>query len=88
MHYLILSSPQVCEMRARVITIIFQMKKLRYGKTGTGLKTQVKNGAARVQPHVSLAPEPQCPNSSGYEGLRGRERGTGISFSPHDSLLR
>ena len=81
MYYLVLSSPQVCEMRARVTAIILQMKKLRHGKIVTGPKTQVENGAARVQTQVGLAPEPQCPNSRGYEELRGRERGAGISFS-------
>lgn len=49
MNYLILTSQNVCEMGARVITIILQMKKPRHRKIVTGPKAQPKNGEVRVQ---------------------------------------
>lgn len=64
------------------------MKKLRHVKIVTRLETQLDNDGATIQIQVGLAPEPQCPNSSGYERLRGREKGAGISFPPHGSLVR
>lgn len=64
MNYLVLSSKQVCEMGARVITTILQMMKLRHGKIVTGLKTELENGGARIQSQVSLASEPQYPNGN------------------------
>lgn len=51
-------------MGAQVITTILQMKKLKYAKIVTGLKTQLENGGARIQCQVSLASAPQYPNGN------------------------
>lgn len=67
-------------MRARVVTIILQMKKLRRVKIVTGLKTQLDNDGAMIQIQVGLAPEHSALIAVDMKGCEAEKMELGSHF--------